>query len=504
METDNPFLIKDYATLVEDMLAEAGSGTGGNTALTDTTEGSVVRTLMEVFAREMAVCYQQLDTVYRYAYLDTAEGVALDNVVALLGIHRKKPGHIEGNINLRRQTPAIDDINIRAGTLISGRDIPLFETVERAILPKGSTQVTVDIRSLEPGEEGVTIKSGQLNLMPRPVLGIETVTNESSLSLRSKEETDIELRERARDALHHASRGTKSAIEVTIRSLGIDQVKIYDQIADRPGEVDVVLGDTDIDAALLEKARIEIDKVRPAGITVYVKTAERIWLNISATLELDKSYEDHILDKVESEINANITSYINSIGNGERVRWSKITNILSTHDAVRSINSTAGMPYIKAYQRNNDIETDVSSNFVMTNNDVQVGPNDRVGLEPNTPAVHISLEPPYLDVWLDVTLTDELSDAELNTKILSPLKNLIEKINSTLNTEDIPNLDCDFNDIFYTPKNKVKGLVSIITLRHTGLEGKVVELNKDFLSDTLYKRERITMRKVFIEGKPVG
>jgi len=75
MSAETPYYSKDFATLVEDLLQQVKSPAGGRTPLTDTSEGSVVRTLLEAFARELAVCYEQLHKVYRYGYLDTAEGL---------------------------------------------------------------------------------------------------------------------------------------------------------------------------------------------------------------------------------------------------------------------------------------------------------------------------------------------------------------------------------------------------------------------------------------------
>ena len=86
MALERVFLKKGFAEVVDALLADIGSGMGGRLALTDANEGSVVRTLAEAFARELAVCYEQLDSVYRNAYLDSASGPALDNVVALLGM----------------------------------------------------------------------------------------------------------------------------------------------------------------------------------------------------------------------------------------------------------------------------------------------------------------------------------------------------------------------------------------------------------------------------------
>ena len=56
--------------------------------LTDLQVGSVLRTLAESVALEIARLYAQLDAVYDAAFIDTATGSALDQVVALLGIAR--------------------------------------------------------------------------------------------------------------------------------------------------------------------------------------------------------------------------------------------------------------------------------------------------------------------------------------------------------------------------------------------------------------------------------
>ena len=49
------FQKKGFDAIVADLLAQAAAGEGGRTALTDVSAGSVVRTLMEAFARELAV-----------------------------------------------------------------------------------------------------------------------------------------------------------------------------------------------------------------------------------------------------------------------------------------------------------------------------------------------------------------------------------------------------------------------------------------------------------------
>src|SRR5574343_2038909 len=123
MALERVYLKKGFADLAEALIRDIRSGLGGRPALTDANEGSVVRTLVEAFARELAVCYEQLDSVYRNAYLDSASGPALDNVVALLGLERQRGGHLEGTAVFSRGQPAPEDIHIPLGTLVAGRDV---------------------------------------------------------------------------------------------------------------------------------------------------------------------------------------------------------------------------------------------------------------------------------------------------------------------------------------------------------------------------------------------
>ncbi|MCY1022313.1 baseplate J/gp47 family protein [Pyxidicoccus sp. MSG2] len=58
--------------------------------ITDFNAGSVAGTLVRAVARELKFLYEQMDQAYRRAFIDIAQGVALDNVVALLGIVRNQ------------------------------------------------------------------------------------------------------------------------------------------------------------------------------------------------------------------------------------------------------------------------------------------------------------------------------------------------------------------------------------------------------------------------------
>jgi len=487
MAVETPFLQKDFATLVEHMLETVGSGAGGSKALTDTTEGSVVRTLMEAFAREMAVCYQQLDKVYRFAYLETAEGVALDNVVALLGLKRHRAGHVEGTATFSRQQPAPADVPIPAGTLVAGRDTPLFETVERAVLPEDGQEVTVNIRSVEAG--GDKVEAEQLSVMPRPIWGIEGVTNRGELMLRRREETDDELRERARNAVHYANLGTVSALKQAVASKGISQASVEENIPGKPGQVEVILGDADISDSLLEQARKEVERVRPAGIPVTVRAATRIWVRITATLELDKDYPSQTKADIEKDIKQELQSYFSSLGVGDKVRWAKVRNILTSPESVVELHTTEGYTFLEPFVREAGEENNVASDHLLTNGDLLPGPMARIALDTETVPVRLSLEPPALDVWVDVivALSDDKQRTGVEEQVRAVLNNVLEKVK--------PGEALSYD----TLSQDVPVPVSGYTIIHTR-DSMVAELRNSGDEDGISDREKAQLRYVTILG----
>ena len=60
--------------------------------ITDLSVGSVVRTLLETFAKEQAILYAQLNLAYDFAFVETATGSSLYRAVALLGYQRFRAG----------------------------------------------------------------------------------------------------------------------------------------------------------------------------------------------------------------------------------------------------------------------------------------------------------------------------------------------------------------------------------------------------------------------------
>lgn len=239
--------------------------------LTDRNPGSVLRTLAESFAREYAVLSRQLEQVYDGAFLGTAEGRDLDQLVVLVGLSRRTSLFAIGEVVFSRSTPAPGDITIEAGTLISTSDVPgvTVATAESRILRTGTLSVSVPIAATAAGAGGIT-PADTLTVIHRPILGISRVTNPEPTAFRGETETDVALRRRARLALQTAGRSTTGAIVgalSTVEGIRDFDVHIVEDHIGFPGVVKVTVA-AELDEAHTRQAIERIEAARPAGVRV--------------------------------------------------------------------------------------------------------------------------------------------------------------------------------------------------------------------------------------------
>jgi hypothetical protein len=256
-------------------------------ATDDLEVGGVLRTLLETIGLEVAALYAQLDAVYRSAFVDTAEGRSLDQVVGLLGIERILAGRATGDIEFRRAAGAVGVVTITAATRVITPDGAIaYETVEEATLEDTQRAIRVPARDLEPANEGLPADS--LTVLPAPIAGIGAVTNPAPTTLSSRDEDDDALRRRARRFLHGSERATLGALVEAVARQGL----VADVVEDptQPGFVDV----TPHTAVLTPEARLRLETalrdVRPAGVVIRLGDAQPPRL-VNLALRLDTAAE---------------------------------------------------------------------------------------------------------------------------------------------------------------------------------------------------------------------
>lgn len=410
---------KDFQTLVTDMLADLRAPAPGRVPITDANEGSVVRTLVESFAREMALVYEQIERVYRMGYLDTAEGQALDQVVALLSIVRRPAGWLEGEVTFRRGTPALADIQIPAGTLIAGEKPaqgeppPLSRTTVAAVLPEGGTEVTVPVRTVERVDWPQDAGPIRLSFMPRPILGIERVENQADLRPGLNEETDDELRDRARHAVDDSNLGTLSALRSAVASRGYADVKIEEQ-PQLPGTLEILVDARHSELSLndMQNLKLAINEAKPAGVYVSIRGIEPKPIKVRAVIVLDGDRTEAEKKAVLDACRRAAEAFFDQIKIGESVRWESVKRALSSHPLVFEVKPL------------DDKEPLLGGTLDSETHDVLLTSDQRARLDPD---LQLRLETRALPVLVDVELVGDEGKKEALRKQLQAVLASVNK-----------------------------------------------------------------------------
>jgi len=275
--------------------------------LTDRNVGSLTRTLGEAFARELAVLRTELEFVYKSGFVDTAEGTALDMVVALLGVSRKTRDYASGTVRFFRNTPAPADVFIPAGTKVStalpagaasaaastpssppssppgsppaspptapsgqpARKPVAFVTTDDRTLRRGQLAVEAPVRAEVKGAPGV-VDAGTISVINQTVLGINGVMNDAATVFAGAGESDAELRRRATSVAERAGRATPRALLNALTELSAikpNDVKVTEDLIGMPGVVNVSVA-VDPTPQLASDVHDAILQARAAGIRV--------------------------------------------------------------------------------------------------------------------------------------------------------------------------------------------------------------------------------------------
>lgn len=251
--------------------------------LTDVGPGSVTGTLLRAIGREVALLHQQVNEAYRRAFLDTANGAALDGVVALLGVTRNPAQTASGRVQFSRRQ-AGPRLIVPIETTVEDTAQRRYLTTTAAALDQGQLTGEAVVRAVDPGPEGNN-DAGALTVMPTPPAGVDAVTNPSPISGGLPAEPDDALRERARHALERAGNATMVALEFAVRDVdGVEDVAVIDHGIDVQvplGEVRVRYaagGDEQRQAEIRSAVDDVVQRTRAAGVLAVAEPVQQVKL----------------------------------------------------------------------------------------------------------------------------------------------------------------------------------------------------------------------------------
>ncbi len=232
--------------------------------LNDLHVGSVARTLAESIGLEIARLYAQLEAVYQSGFIDTASASALDKLVALLGVERVQGGFPAGELEFRRAAGAQGAITIPAGTRVLDVSGEVeYQTVNSVTLAPNQQQIRVAARDLE---RNAFVPANSLTVLAIPIAGIASVSNPAPTAINTEQESDGQLRNRAKNFLHGSERATLGSLRNTIarQQVGVEVV----ESTSTPGLVEYTLHADAITPELEQRILAAVESTRPAGVRV--------------------------------------------------------------------------------------------------------------------------------------------------------------------------------------------------------------------------------------------
>ena len=303
------------------------------TRINDLHVGSVVRTLMEAMALETAGLYAQLETVYQSGFIDTAQGRALDHVVSLLGLARIKAGRNSADILFKRARNSRGEVHLPAGTRVLNADGSIeYETLSDAVLADGQDTLKVKARDLVDTNDGIA--ADILVLLAKPIAGVEAITNPAPSTQLDRDESDDELRARAKSFLIGSERGTLGALKSVLASHNVSA----DVNDSTPGTIVISLHGDALSADQEQRLWTELDQVRPAGVRIQRGTrVTPAVVDLALRLSTASGLLEVDLRRIQTEIRQRMTDYFAKLPTQDNARITKLIGLAMTVTGVEDI-----------------------------------------------------------------------------------------------------------------------------------------------------------------------
>lgn len=424
--------------------------------LTDRNVGSLTRTLAESFARELAVLRKQLELVYQSGFVDTATGTALDMVVALFGLTRKKGDFSSGTVRFFRDTPAPADIFIPDGTRVSTAVNPpvSFLTAVSKTLRRGQLAVEADVRAEVSGPAGV-VAAKTITVINQPILGVSSVVNDAPTVLGGASESDAEVRARVKKVAERVGKATPLAIVnalTEVDGLKENDVKLVEDLVLRPGVVQVFVA-KDATATLATDVENAILNSRAAGIRVEHNLSFALPAAVSAPVSSGDARDSGASDAPPSSADFKLPISCDVVVFPENPRLTgpdQANMKQAVQDAINNYVGNSAIGGVLVYNQMvaqlmaiNGVADVVLSILAKSDaggkgkRNLQLPPGRRATLDPNDLTVSFAGAPVQFDFDIQVTLKSGAALADVQSEIKSKLADYFSSNPASVNSDDI-------------------------------------------------------------------
>jgi len=274
----------------------------------DKREGSFIWDALSPAALELAQLYIQLDLVMQYGFAQTTYGQYLDYRAGEHGLARKEATKATGQVTITGSSGTV----VPAGSLLATGAGVQFETLAEVTIGETGS-ITTDVRAVEAGTRG-NVPAATITVIPVSIAGVTAVTNMSSTTGGTDQETDAALLERLLEKVRTPATSGNVAhyLQWAKEVPGVGDAKVF-PLWNGNGTVKVVIIDNNkqpAGAEIVANVAAYIEEVRPIGATVTVESATALDIDVIATLTLTP---ETVLADVKTAFEAALTSYLKQI-----------------------------------------------------------------------------------------------------------------------------------------------------------------------------------------------
>lgn len=213
-------------------------------------------------AKSLMDLYDRIEEVLTIVDPLKAEGIDLEHIVSTRLLTRDLGEYATGYLTFRKNTPALQDITIPAGSRCKCGNL-YFATDEEGTLESGTISISIPATAEERGTD-YNVAAYTINVIYSNIGGINSVENPLAFAGGLDEETDEELRQRYIDITTLPGLATSEMIKRHIEDLDtVTEVKVINRSA---GDIEVICDDSEGLSSTNTEITDELEIVMASGI----------------------------------------------------------------------------------------------------------------------------------------------------------------------------------------------------------------------------------------------
>jgi len=366
----------------DQILREALAKIERDTQINATNPGSVARAITESITTELGAYYDVLDFNLTQSLISTATGSALDKLGSLYNINRKTVGSVAraeqkvGSFYFYIDSTYENPITINAGTRVFtnstgfvGRQLT-FTTNNAVVISPGSLRAYVSITpEFSDGVFTAPMDTLTSHNFFAPTNVTLKCTNPKEITATEGYERDTEYRTRIIKGIRVASSGTIEAVRFAgLNISGVRDIRVRQAPYGLGSyELLVVSEQASLVNSILAQVRIAVDKVRPLGVTMFMRTPILRPLDMAVSI-LSNTVSSPEYANLAERVRLAVTRYLNTLMPGDTIVYNKlIQSMMDSSGIIKDIQvlrfSPNGVDSIKRNYTPKDYEQMIPGNI---------------------------------------------------------------------------------------------------------------------------------------------